>query len=57
MMLKQAIDHNSGTTDVVLVLGDEASKQIIKLPSGVNDTPEAMQAFSELVGPANVKVK
>ncbi len=56
LTLKATIDENHGPTDVVLVLGDGDSKQIIKLPSGVQETPETLSAFSELVGSANVKV-
>jgi DNA polymerase-3 subunit alpha len=57
LTLKATIDQFQGATDVVLVLGDGANKQIIKLPSGVAETPEAMTAFSELVGAANVKMQ
>lgn len=57
MTLKQTIDKYAGSTDVVLVLGDEAKKQIIKLPSGVNNTPEALVEFSELVGATNIKLQ
>ncbi len=55
LTLKSTLDQYVGTTDVVLVLGDGATKQIIKLPSGVSDTPDAISAFSDLVGAANVK--
>ncbi|HSW80096.1 MAG TPA: DNA polymerase III subunit alpha [Candidatus Saccharimonadales bacterium] len=55
LTLKEMIDRHAGSTDVVLVLGDDSNKQIIKLPSGVSDTPEALTAFSELVGAPNVR--
>ncbi len=57
LTLKATIDKHQGQIDVVLVLGDGDGKQIIKLPSGVEDTPEAMAAFGELVGASNVKIK
>lgn len=57
LSLKSAIDEHRGSTDVVLVLGDGTTKQIIKLPSGINETPEAVEALNALVGAANVKVQ
>lgn len=57
LSLKSAIDAHTGPTDVVLVLGEGASKQIIKLPTGLTETPEALASLHTLVGPANVKVQ
>lgn len=57
MALKAAIDEHQGNTDVVLVLGQESSRQIIKLPSGIERAPEAITSLQELVGAANVKVQ
>jgi hypothetical protein len=57
MALKQAIDENSGPTDVVLVLGPDASKQAIKLPAGMNSAEPALARLQQLVGPENVKVR
>jgi len=57
MALKSAIDQYQGDTDVVLVLGQADSRQIIKLPSGIKRAPEAITSLQELVGPTNVKVQ
>lgn len=55
LALKAAIDEHQGDTDVVLVLGND--RQIIKLPSGIERAPEAINSLQELVGSANVKVQ
>ena len=57
MALKAAIDEHQGSTDVVLVLGPDQSRQIIKLPSGIERAPEAISSLQELVGASNVKVQ
>ncbi len=57
MSLKATIDEHLGQTDVVLVLGDEAARQIIKLPTGVRDDEVVMTKLRTLVGAANVKVQ
>jgi DNA polymerase-3 subunit alpha len=55
MSLKSTIDSKRGETEVVLVVGPEASKQIIRLPMRVH-ADEAMSALSELVGTDNIKL-
>jgi DNA polymerase-3 subunit alpha len=55
--LKEAIDINSGDTEVVLVLGADKSKQIVKLPSRVNRESDVLAQLEELVGVANVKIQ
>lgn len=58
MDLKQAIDQNAGSTDVVLVLGEEVAKrQIIKLPGGVREDETVIGMLKSLVGADNVKVQ
>lgn len=57
MALKQAIDENRGSTDVVLVLGPDTSKQAIKLPTGMNNAEPALSKLQQLVGAENVKVR
>lgn len=57
LALKQAIDENQGPTDVVLVLGPDASKQAIKLPVGMNSAESALSKLQQLVGSENVKVR
>jgi len=56
MSLKAAIDEHQGTTEVVLVLGADNAKQIIKLPMGVNKAQPALDRLQSLVGHENVKV-
>jgi DNA polymerase-3 subunit alpha len=55
--LKQAIDANTGSTDVVLVLGSHDARQAIKLPGGVNPASEALKHLQSLVGSDNVKLQ
>jgi DNA polymerase-3 subunit alpha len=57
MSLKQAIDGNSGPTDVVLVLGDDKSKQVIKLPGGIEQNDDVLERIKSLVGTENVKIR
>jgi DNA polymerase-3 subunit alpha len=55
MSLKSTIDSKQGETEVVLVVGPESSKQIIRLPMRVH-ADEAMNDLSELVGAENIKL-
>jgi DNA polymerase-3 subunit alpha len=55
--LKQTIDSHQGETEVVLVLGPAANKQIIKLPAKVTKDDTVMGKLYELVGEANVRVQ
>lgn len=55
--LKQTIDANAGTTDVVLVLGPDATRQIIKLPTGVNQDDAVISQLRGLVGDSNVVLR
>jgi DNA polymerase-3 subunit alpha len=57
LSLKQAIDGHAGDTEVVLVLGPAASKQIIKLPARMTKAAEAIAKLHDLVGEANVKIQ
>lgn len=57
LTLKQTLDSFQGATDVVLVLGEEASKQVVKLPTGVNKDGEALDRLRELVGADNLKIQ
>ena len=57
LALKQTLDENRGGTDVVLVLGPDASKQAIKLPAGMNNAEPALSKLQQLVGADNVKVR
>ncbi|MEI7682827.1 MAG: DNA polymerase III subunit alpha [Candidatus Saccharibacteria bacterium] len=55
--LKETIDVNDGETEVVLVLGPEKSKQVVKLPSRVNCDTAVVEQIRELVGVTNVKLQ
>ncbi|HEX7633324.1 MAG TPA: OB-fold nucleic acid binding domain-containing protein, partial [Candidatus Saccharimonadales bacterium] len=55
--LKQTIDSHSGETEVVLVLGDSASKQAIKLPGGIDQTSDGLTQLKELVGTENLVIR
>jgi len=57
LSLKQMIDRQKGTTDVILVLGPTNSKQIIKLPTGINNQPDVIAKLCDLIGKENVKVQ
>jgi DNA polymerase-3 subunit alpha len=56
LKLKQTIDECKGPTAVVLVLGTEDSKQIIKLPGGITSDEAVLHRLSALAGPSNVKI-
>jgi hypothetical protein len=57
LSLKAAIDQFQGSTDVVLVLGDDANKQVIKLPGGIDADGTGPSRLAELVGADNVKLQ
>jgi DNA polymerase-3 subunit alpha len=57
LSLKQAIDSHSGNTEVVLVLGEAASKQAIKLPGGIDKASDGLSQLKELVGADNLVIK
>lgn len=56
LSLKTAIDSRKGDTEVVLVLGKNENKQIIKLPMRVIPDAETLGFIGELVGAENVKL-
>jgi DNA polymerase III alpha subunit len=57
MSLKQTIDSHQGETEVVLVLGEAAGKQAIKLPGGINKTSDGVAQLKELVGSDNLVIR
>jgi hypothetical protein len=57
MKLKKTIDVARGDTDVILVLGPASSKQIIKLPLGLDNTEANIAQLSAIVGAENIKVQ
>jgi DNA polymerase-3 subunit alpha len=55
--LKSLIDRYDGKTEVVLVLGENDSKQAIKLPSKIDKTDFVLAELSAMVGQENVVVR
>lgn len=55
LALKQAIDEQVGESEVVLVMGADNAKQIIRLPSRVRTDEPVLSRLEELVGAGNVK--
>jgi len=55
--LKNIIDSHPGATEVVLVLGDGDTKQIIKLPARLSNNDEAMTKLHTLAGKENVRLQ
>ncbi len=56
LTLKDVIDKNKGDTEVVLVLGEETNKQIIRLPMRVNIEADSLSVFQDLIGITNVRL-
>ncbi len=56
LSLKAVIDQHQGDTEVVLVIGPESSKQIIRLPMRIAAKDPAHGLLSELVGAENIKL-
>ncbi len=57
LTLKETMQIFIGKTEVVLVLGDDANKQIVKLPFGVDASDEALGALRAIAGNENVVVR
>ncbi len=55
MTLKSTIDGKQGNTEVVLVVGPDSSKQIIRLPMRV-DADDILGELVELVGADNIRL-
>ncbi len=56
MALKDIIDANPGNTEVVLVVGPESTKQIIRLPMRMNSDPTSLVQLETLVGSQSVRL-
>lgn len=54
--LKDILTMYSGKTEVVLVLGDDKTKQVIKLPYKIDPNKEFLIKAKSLVGAGNVKI-
>jgi DNA polymerase-3 subunit alpha len=57
MSLKQTIDEQTGENEVVLILGPDASKQIIRLPSRISTEAGSLSRLQDLVGAENIKLQ
>ncbi|HEX5448308.1 MAG TPA: DNA polymerase III subunit alpha, partial [Candidatus Saccharimonadales bacterium] len=57
LRLKEKLDSHKGDTEVVLVTGASASKQIIKLPQMVDISEESLRELATLFGSMNVVIK
>lgn len=55
MALKDLLDGQMGMTPVVLVVGDDAEKKIIKLPQSVDPNEQLLGKLSEVFGAPAVK--
>jgi len=55
--LKGVIDEYHGSQEVVFVLGEDSSKQIIKLPTTMDANDEAVKKLRDLVGDSQVVVR
>lgn len=55
LSLKKTIDDHSGATEVVLVLGQDTTKQAIKLPGGIERDSDGVAELQKLVGVENIK--
>ncbi len=54
LSLKSTIDDYKGETEVVLVLGEAAKKQAIKLPGGIDRHGAGLAKLQTLIGPENL---
>jgi DNA polymerase-3 subunit alpha len=54
--LKTIIDAHPGDTEVVLVLGPETARQVIKLPSRIDPGQDLIGHLTTLVGPEGVRL-
>ncbi len=57
LSLKAAMQSYVGRTEVVLVLGKDANKQVVKLPVGIDPTDEALEKLRAIAGSENVVVR
>lgn len=53
--LKDLIDKSTGSTPVVLVIGGDAQKQVVRLPSAVDPNENLIGSLSEIFGDTCVK--
>lgn len=57
LSLKQILDANNGGTEVVLVIGEEAHKQIVRLPMKIDSGEECLEKLRTVAGKENVRLQ
>ncbi len=57
LTLKEKLEGHKGDTEVVLVTGETAKKQIIKLPQTINISEQSLRELASLFGSTNVVVR
>ncbi len=55
--LKKIIDENDGDSEVILVIGVDDKRQVIKLPNHVNIVDELVSHLEDIVGEGRVVIK
>jgi hypothetical protein len=55
--LKEAMDQKLGETPIVLVVGDDSDKKIIKLPNSIEPDEILMSKLSDIFGETSVKLQ
>lgn len=56
LSLKQTLDLHKGSTEVVLVMGPQNDKQVIRLPMRVDMNDTLLEGLGELVEASNIKL-
>ncbi len=57
LTLKEKLDGHQGDTEVVLVTGESAKKQIIKLPQLISVNEQSLRELASLFGSTNVVIR
>lgn len=55
-LLKTEIDQKLGNTEVVLVVGEDSNKQLVKLPTNIEPTEDLLNVLSNIFGQDKVKL-
>jgi DNA polymerase-3 subunit alpha len=57
LLIKDIIKNNKGDSQILLVLGDDNNKQVIKLPENILINEEVIAKIEAIVGKENVAIK
>ena len=57
LTLKETLDDHKGETEVVLITGEQVSKQAIKLPQTISVNEQSLRDLAAIFGSTNVVVK